>query len=274
MLVAEGSSGKKAGGRWHDDDPDSFIFLEAAAGTSPPREKDASSTDSGGSQGCHTSEISDAAGTATSDPDCGSTLGLATNNCWYCWANGINGIDPNCPCCAEGYTCSFVAADDDTGDDAAEEPDWDCNLEPQEVVDLLRDKCGCSKVKGDWQQRIRYIRQLCRFFEAQCSDDEGASSKCLRSMRELTHVFAKIAAYPAPPASRGRTSGSMRKKYSSIQLAVGDFIGNDVIRALIALNEPNTCSNIEQLSLATCRAKAQLVRAGRGRETDAQANLV
>ena len=159
---------------------------------------------------------------------------------------------------------------------ASGEHDWGCNLKPQEVVDLLRDRCGHSKVKGDWQQRICYIRQLCRFFynEAVYSDDVAGYSKCLRSLRELEHSFAKIASIPAPSSRRGRPSGSLRKKFSSIHLAVGDFIGNDIIRALLALDEPNTCSNLTQLSLAIVRAKAQLVEALRRHTADVHAALV
>ena len=59
-----------------------------------------------------------------------------------------------------------------------------------------------------------------------------------------------------------------------MQLAVGDFIGNDIIRALLALDEPNTCSNLAQLSLAIIRAKAQLVDALRGHTADVHATLV
>ena len=78
-------------------------------------------------------------------------------------------------------------------------------------------------------------------------------------MRELERSFSKIAQLPAAPDNRGRASGSARKMFMLMHLAVGSFIGKDVLRALLTLAEPNTCSNLEQLSLALLRAKERLI---------------
>ena len=43
--------------------------------------------------------------------------------------------------------------------------------------------------------------------------------------------------------------------------AVGDFIGSDMLRALFALAEPNTCRNLELLSLALKEAKLLQLKA-------------
>ena len=40
---------------------------------------------------------------------------------------------------------------------------------------------------------------------------------------------------------------------------VGDFIGSDVLRALLALAEPNTCRNLELLNLAVVRGRELLL---------------
>ena len=74
-------------------------------------------------------------------------------------------------------------------------------------------------------------------------------------MRELEHSLSKLAQLPAAPDNRGRSSGSSRKKFALMRDAVSDFIGSDVLRALLALSEPNTCHNLMQLSLAVARGK-------------------
>ena len=74
-------------------------------------------------------------------------------------------------------------------------------------------------------------------------------------MRELERSLSKIALLPAPPDNRGRASGSARKKFNLMQLAVGGFIGKDILRALFTFAEPNTCSNLYQLTSALIRAK-------------------
>ena len=66
-------------------------------------------------------------------------------------------------------------------------------------------------------------------------------------MRELTRSFSKLAQQSAAPAARGKTSGCLRKKFAIIRASVGSFIGADVLRALLALGEPNTCHNVVQL---------------------------
>ena len=77
-------------------------------------------------------------------------------------------------------------------------------------------------------------------------------------MRELERSFSKIVQLHAAPDNRGRGSGSARKQCLLMHLAVGSFIGKDVLRALLALAEPNTFLNLQQLSLALLRAKELL----------------
>ena len=91
-------------------------------------------------------------------------------------------------------------------------------------------------------------------------------------MRELARSFSKLAQLPAAPDNRGRGSGSARKKFVLMRIAVGDFIGSDVLRALLALAEPNTCHNLEQLSLAVARGKKLLLE--QRVEFDAEIELI
>ena len=58
-----------------------------------------------------------------------------------------------------------------------------------------------------------------------------------------------------------------------MQLAVGWFIGKDILRALLTLAEPNTCSNLVQLSLALLRAKERLIEETKRRTADIRALL-
>ena len=55
-----------------------------------------------------------------------------------------------------------------------------------------------------------------------------------------------------------------------MQLAVGCFIGKDILRALLTLAEPNTCANLVQLSIA---AKQRLIEDTKRRTADIRALL-
>ena len=89
-------------------------------------------------------------------------------------------------------------------------------------------------------------------------------------MRELERSLSKVALLPAPPDNRGRASGSARKKFNHMQLAVGWFIGKNILRALLTLAEPNTCANLVQLSIA---AKERLIEDTKRRTADIRALL-
>ena len=142
---------------------------------------------------------------------------------------------------------------------ALEEPIGECSLSLQEVVDLVENQCGIAKVKGDWHQRICSIRKVCRYIACNAGLSVAENYSCIHAMRELERSFSKIAQLLAAPDNRGRGSGSARKKFMLIRLAVGNFIGSDLLRALLALAEPHTCLNLEQLSFALLRAKELLI---------------
>jgi hypothetical protein len=72
----------------------------------------------------------------------------------------------------------------------------------------------------------------------------------VQAMRELEHSLSKLALLPTAPGNRGRASGSARSKFATMRDAVGEFIGSDILRALIELAEPNTCHNVRHLSRA------------------------
>ena len=71
--------------------------------------------------------------------------------------------------------------------------------------------------------------------------------------------MAKLAQLPAAPAARGRSSGWSRKKFALMREAVGNFVGSDALRALLALAEPNTCHNLELNNLAVVRGRELLL---------------
>ena len=132
-------------------------------------------------------------------------------------------------------------------------------------VELIQGQCGVPKSKGDWHQRICSIREVCWYIvcHSGTSGLDGVSvddsDDCVQAMRELARSFAKLAQLPAAPDNRGRSSASSRKKFALMCEAVGDFIGSDVLCALLALAEPNTCHNLELLNLAVARGRELLL---------------
>jgi len=117
------------------------------------------------------------------------------------------------------------------------------------IASLITEKCGVAKTTGDWHQRICSLREVCEYIDRtwSCEDD---SFDCVQAMRELEHSLSRLALLPNAPGNRGKTSGSARSKFATIRDAVGEFIGSDILRALIDLAEPNTCHNIRHLSRA------------------------
>ena len=125
----------------------------------------------------------------------------------------------------------------------------DCALSLPEAVDLIDSKCGFPKYEGDWQQRICWLRQLCQFFDAY--EVPGVSSEYLHSlmqaMRELQHSLAKIATLP-PLTPTTKPSGSARDKLRRAKLEAGEYIGCDILKALINLKEPKVGYNLLQFA--------------------------
>ena len=68
-------------------------------------------------------------------------------------------------------------------------------------------------------------------------------------MRELEHAFAKIAFEPAH-RSFLKGSGSAKKKFSCFREAAGDFLGSDILLALVVIAAPNTLRNLWLLKAA------------------------
>lgn len=130
---------------------------------------------------------------------------------------------------------------DSTARSALDEQVAESSLSLRDFVGLTRDRCGIAKSKGHWHQRICSIREVCWYIDCEAGisgldelsvDD---SDDCVQAMRELARSFARLAQLPAAPDNRGRGSGSSRKKFALTREAVGDFVGSDVLRALLAL---------------------------------------
>ena len=125
----------------------------------------------------------------------------------------------------------------------------DGTLSLSEAVDLIDCKCGLPKYEGDWQQRICWPRQLCQFFDAY--EVPGISSELqhslMQAMRELQHSLAKIATLP-PPTPTTKPSGSARDKLRRAKLEAGEYIGYDILKALIILKEPKVGFNLLQFA--------------------------
>ena len=88
---------------------------------------------------------------------------------------------------------------------------------------------------------------ICRFVDSIFDLD---SLGYVQAVRELERALSKIALLQCAPVSRGNSSGSARKKFALMRNAVGDFIGSDMLRELLALADHNTGWNLELLSHA------------------------
>ena len=75
----------------------------------------------------------------------------------------------------------------------------------------------------------------------------GRRDICLKVLRELSRTLSKLAQLHAPPKASTIISGSGRKKFAAVRTAVGHFVGDDVMRALIGIDEYDTVENIHQL---------------------------
>ena len=115
--------------------------------------------------------------------------------------------------------------------------------------------CGIAKNKEDWPQRICSLRQVCNYAEAfasGCACDDVLESKrdvCVRALRELARSLSKIAKLAAAPKASGKI-----KKYATMRSAVGHFVGPDVLRALLAIDEYHTTRNIALSQFVVKRA--------------------
>ena len=74
-----------------------------------------------------------------------------------------------------------------------------------------------------------------------------ASFQGKQAMRELQHSLAKIATLP-PPVPTTKPSGSARDKLRRAKLEVGEYIGCDILKALVSLKEPKVGFNLLQFA--------------------------
>ena len=67
-------------------------------------------------------------------------------------------------------------------------------------------------------------------------------------MPHLEHALAKIAFQPRVRCNPSQKSGALRKKFGTLRNTVGDFIGSDILRALVA--EPHIVACLGALKIA------------------------
>ena len=135
-----------------------------------------------------------------------------------------NEIDPSG---AEG-----IVAEDDSAHDHFETGTPD-GISLLEIIDLIEGKCGMSTHKGDWQQWICSLRQLCHCVDFHADVFENQYARNALAMQELDRSVSKIALKPAAPHCKGRNSGSARKRFAALRDTAGSYVGSDVLRALL-----------------------------------------
>ena len=67
-------------------------------------------------------------------------------------------------------------------------------------------------------------------------------------MYELDRSLSKHALEPSPRRRTGKNSGSARKRFAALRATAGNYVGNDILRALLA--EQNIHCNFFTLSIA------------------------
>ena len=68
-------------------------------------------------------------------------------------------------------------------------------------------------------------------------------------MLQLEHALSRIALQPRKRANHFRNSGAARKKYAQLRENVGEFIGSDILQALVS--EPCIVASLSALKTAT-----------------------
>ena len=67
-------------------------------------------------------------------------------------------------------------------------------------------------------------------------------------MLQLEHTLSRIAFQPSKRANPLYKSGAARRKYAQLRKTVGDFIGSDIIQALVP--EPHIVATLGALKVA------------------------
>ena len=102
------------------------------------------------------------------------------------------------------------------------------------VKRLVSSGCSVSKKPNDWAQRIRNLRRVCAFAFVQASQPEEVDL-----VASLGASLADFALQVAPPNVSQRGSGTARKRCAYVRAIVGDYIGNDIVRAILAAGIPH-----------------------------------
>ena len=67
-------------------------------------------------------------------------------------------------------------------------------------------------------------------------------------MHELDRSLSKHALGPCNGQRTGKNSGSSRKRFAALRATAGNYVGSDILRALLA--EPNIHANFLSLEIA------------------------
>ena len=89
------------------------------------------------------------------------------------------------------------------------------------------------KAKGDWPQRVQDLRDICGFAISRAHVFGDRSELSILSM-----TLAKLAKLEAPPTDVPKASRSVRRNVAVAHDAVGSFVGDDLIRTLLASGSP------------------------------------
>ena len=98
---------------------------------------------------------------------------------------------------------------------------------------LISSGSSLAKKPGDWAQRIRNLRVVCAFALAQASQPYDVDL-----VSSLGAKLADFALLGAPPCFNQKGSGTARKRCAYLPAKVGDYVGNDIVRATLAAGIP------------------------------------
>ena len=76
----------------------------------------------------------------------------------------------------------------------------------------------------------------------------------MRGLRELPRSLSKLAQLSDAPKTSSKISGCTRKKFATMRSAVGQFVGPDVLHAVLAFDVYHTTHNISWLQFVAVRA--------------------